>query len=293
MIFDLWKAIGSTLRETANRVSRHSRRGRHIMTALVAIAVVLGFCVVILYAYNKGRRAAETRVPPVIQAQEGPVKVRPESPGGMKVPNRDKEVFTRLEADKQPERVERLLPPPEKPMTSPAASGIAPKQAMNIEQAAGTTAAPKCLPCRGHRRRRCQKMNPKTPGPPPPTPPVRKPVAKKLPAKTPSAASKPSAGGRYRVQIASLPSETAIRKSWASLRGKHKDLLGNPSADSGTQGAECRTRDILPDAGGSFVIKEPSGDPVHTAETAETELSRCPALIPHRRRSSLAAPDYR
>lgn len=214
-------------RETANRVSRHSRRGRHIMTALVAIAAVLGFCVVILYAYNKGRRAAETRVPPVIQAQEGPVKVRPESPGGMKVPNRDKEVFTRLEADKQPERVERLLPPPEKPMTSPATSGIAPKQAMNLEQAAGTTAAPKVPPLPRPPPPTLSKNEPKTPGPPPPTPPVRKPVAKKLPAKTPSAASKPSAGGRYRVQIASLPSETAIRKSWASLRGKHKDLLGN------------------------------------------------------------------
>ena len=83
-------------RETANRVSRHSRRGRHIMTALVAIAVVLGFCVVILYAYSKGRQAAETKVPPVIQAQEGPVKVRPASPGGMRVPNRDKEFLTRL-----------------------------------------------------------------------------------------------------------------------------------------------------------------------------------------------------
>ena len=216
------------LREAAMDVSHHSRRGRHIMTALVAIAAVLGFCVVILYAYNKGRQAAETKVPPVIQAQEGPVKVRPESPGGMKVPNRDKEVFTRLEAEKQPERVERLLPPPEKPMTSAATSAIAPKQGMKLELADGTTAAPKAPSLPRPPPPKLSKNEPKIPGPPPPPiAPAKKPVAKKPPAKTLSTASKPSAGGRYRVQISSLPSETAIRKSWASLKGKHKDLLGN------------------------------------------------------------------
>lgn len=216
------------LREAAMDVSRHSRRGRHIMTALVAIAAVFGFCVVILYAYNKGRQAAETKVPPVIQAQEGPVKVRPESPGGMKVPNRDKEVFTRLEAEKQPERVERLLPPPEKPIRSAASSAIAPKQGMKLELADGTTAAPKAPSLPRPPPPKLSKNEPKIPGPPPPpTAPEKKPVAKKPPAKTLSAASKPSAGGRYRVQISSLPSETAIRKSWASIKGKHKDLLGN------------------------------------------------------------------
>ncbi|RZO34930.1 MAG: SPOR domain-containing protein [Rhodospirillaceae bacterium] len=215
-------------REAAMDLSRHSRRGRHIMTALVAIAAVLGFSVVILYAYNKGRQAAETKVPPLIQAQEGPVKVRPESPGGMEVPNRDKEVFTRLEAEKQPERVERLLPPPEKPMTSAATSAIAPKQGMKLELADGTTAAPKAPSLPRPPTPKLSKNDPKIPGPPPaPTAPAKKPVAKKPPAKTLSAASKPSAGGRYRVQISSLPSEAAIRKSWASIKGKHKDLLGN------------------------------------------------------------------
>ncbi len=215
-------------REAAMDLSRHSRRGRHIMTALVAIAAVLGFSVVILYAYNKGRQAAETKVPPLIQAQEGPVKVRPESPGGMEVPNRDKEVFTRLEAEKQPERVERLLPPPEKPMTSAATSAIAPKQGMKLELADGTTAAPKAPSLPRPPTPKLSKNDPKIPGPPPaPTAPAKKPVAKKPPAKTLSAASKPSAGGRYRVQISSLPSETAIRKSWASIKRKHKDLLGN------------------------------------------------------------------
>ena len=84
---------------------RYGRRGRRIMTALMAVAAVLGFGVVLVYAYNKGKQDGESNVPPVIQAQDGPTKIRPESPGGMKVPDRDKEVFSRLEIDKRTDRV--------------------------------------------------------------------------------------------------------------------------------------------------------------------------------------------
>ncbi|MGB0631177.1 MAG: SPOR domain-containing protein [Alphaproteobacteria bacterium] len=219
-------------REMAPDVPRYSRRGRRIMTGLVAIAAVLGFGVVILYAYNKGRQEGASTSPPVIQAQEGPTKVRPESPGGMKVPNRDKEVFTRLEAEKQPDRVERLLPPPENPMAPPAPPAAVPAEAANAEPAAGTPAPAKA------------------PDLPPPTPPPlskkdlkipdAKPVAtkpekeaapKKAPvqtaAKTPAKAPAVSASGRYRIQISSLRSEPALRNNWTSLQQKHKDLLGN------------------------------------------------------------------
>ncbi|MEK9645713.1 MAG: hypothetical protein VW547_09230, partial [Alphaproteobacteria bacterium] len=92
------------------------RRGRRLMTALIAIAAVLGFCIVLVYAYKMGQQDRSPAAPPIIKAQEGPEKVRPETPGGMNVPDRDKEIFSRLEWREQPDRVERLLPPPDKPM---------------------------------------------------------------------------------------------------------------------------------------------------------------------------------
>ena len=84
------------------------RYGRRVMQALLSVALCLGVGAAVLYAYNKGREAGESKLPPIIQAQEGPTKVRPENPGDMQVPYQDKEVFTRLTAEKQPDQVERL-----------------------------------------------------------------------------------------------------------------------------------------------------------------------------------------
>lgn len=61
---------------------------------------------------------------PLIKASTGPTKVRPENPGGLKIPNRDKLVYDRM--NKTSDRksymekgLERLLPPPEQLMEKP------------------------------------------------------------------------------------------------------------------------------------------------------------------------------
>ena len=57
---------------------------------------------------------------PVIRAAEGPIKVRPDKPGGIEIKNRDIEVYKRIGGD-QPERLaENLLPRPERPLPAPA-----------------------------------------------------------------------------------------------------------------------------------------------------------------------------
>lgn len=223
------------------------RTGRRILTALVAIAALLGFGVVLVYAYNKGRQDGAPDTPPIIRAKEGPVKVRPDNPGGMKVPDRDKEVFSRLEPGKDAERVERLLPPPEKPMDRPVAS-IAPEAGTETPDkmaAVGTATTPGKPPTVPPPRASAL--------PPPPPAPLKlekpadaveiKPAAAKsktvpkqvekktakppvtLAAKTPAR----TASGRYRVQISSLRSDAAVRKSWSALQKRHRDLLGKLS----------------------------------------------------------------
>ncbi len=70
---------------------------------------------------------------PLVKAAPGPVKVRPENPGGLRIPDRDKLVYDRIQG-KTAERTEgdgpsqgrgpeRLLPPPEEPLPKPSASG--------------------------------------------------------------------------------------------------------------------------------------------------------------------------
>lgn len=54
---------------------------------------------------------------PVIAADPSPVKVRPENPGGMQVPNQGRLVYGVVDGSSAQPRVERLLPSPEKPIT--------------------------------------------------------------------------------------------------------------------------------------------------------------------------------
>lgn len=213
----------------------YNRLGKRVMTGLVAVAAVLGFGVVLVYAYNKGKQDGPGKVPPVIQAEEGPSKIRPENPGGMSVPNRDKEVFNRLETDNKSSTVERLLPPPEKPMTPPGLPPAAvPEEMAKMAPAAETggnvavtlkpAVAPLPVP-----PKEIKPMLAEPPKAPPAPPAAKKPataakkVASKAPASTPKAAAKT---GAYRVQMASLKSRAAVQKNWASLKRKHPDLLG-------------------------------------------------------------------
>ncbi len=234
--------------------ARSGRRGRRLMTALIAIAAVLGFGVVLVYAYKKGHDDGSTNVPPIIKAQEGPEKVRPETPGGMKVPDRDKEIFSRLESREQPDRVERLLPPPDKPMDRPeppvvqeteTAAGAAEKAAAEtraLQEAGESRMAPSS-------EKSAETMSPPPPPEPPksvsaPLPPpvpekpgptaTTKPAPAPKPAHAPEkkvAAASPSAPATsgWRIQLSSLKSEAAAERSWRAIQQKNRDVLGKLS----------------------------------------------------------------
>ncbi len=80
---------------------------------------------------------------PIVRAELGPVKVRPASPGGLQVPDRDKLVYNRIQGGGAPEgsspSVERLLPPPETPMPKPAASSPVASTASSGSSEIGTS----------------------------------------------------------------------------------------------------------------------------------------------------------
>jgi hypothetical protein len=60
--------------------------------------------------------------PPVIKADDRPIKVHPEQPGGLEVPNRDRLIYRRLQGEADKPMVERLLPGPEQPLPVPGRS---------------------------------------------------------------------------------------------------------------------------------------------------------------------------
>lgn len=99
--------------------------------------------------------SAEPEIP-LVKAAPGPVKVRPDNPGGLRVPDRDKLVYDRIQGKTAewtegdgplPDRgPERLLPPPEEPLPKPGASGKPAKaEALEKDTAPSEPARPEKL----------------------------------------------------------------------------------------------------------------------------------------------------
>jgi cell division septation protein DedD len=91
-----------------------------------AVLALAGFVGVLWYAYEWGLGGGETVELPTVTAETGPEKEKPSDPGGLQVPYQDQLVMNQEGAEEAAPRVERLLPPPEAPMTPPALTGIAP-----------------------------------------------------------------------------------------------------------------------------------------------------------------------
>jgi len=185
-------------------------RFRGLVASLAALVVIGVFAGSLWFAYQQGikRGGVITGAPdvPLIRADERPTKVRPEKPGGMEVPDRDKLIYTQKRA-----AVEHLLPPPEKPMPRPAApSAAAPSASPQLPPVPAGAANPTPLAQ--------------------PQQPAGKPPAK---AEAAATAAKPAAAqktGGTRVQLASVRSEEAARQEWDRIRRANPDLLGSVSA---------------------------------------------------------------
>lgn len=86
-----------------------------ILTALVLTA----FGAVIYVAYQQGKTQGDRGAPPIIAAEKGPIRVQPENPGGVTVPDQDKLIYERI-AGANPEPAESgLAAPPEVPQDLP------------------------------------------------------------------------------------------------------------------------------------------------------------------------------
>jgi SPOR domain len=187
-------------------------RFRGMVGSLAALVVIGVFAGSLWFAYQQGIKrggvitgAADV---PLIRADERPTKVRPEKPGGMEVPDRDKLIYTQKRA-----AVEHLLPPPEKPMPRPAAPSAA---------APSASPQPPPVPAGAGAANPAPLAQPQQP--------AGKPPAKAEGAAT---AAKPAAAqktGGTRVQLASVRSEEAARQEWDRIRRANPDLLGSVSA---------------------------------------------------------------
>jgi len=184
-------------------------RFRGLVRSLVALLVMGVFAGGLWFAYMQGLRHANPvgggADVPLIRADERPTKVKPENPGGMEIPDRDKLIYTQKHA-----AVEHLLPPPEKPMSRPTASPPTPAaQPATLPPAAAPAAAQPA---------QLQQL-------------AAKPPDKTASATKPATAQEAPANAHgTRIQFGSVRSEDGARQEWDRIKRANADLLASISA---------------------------------------------------------------
>jgi hypothetical protein len=232
---------------------------RSIWPSIAVVAAASAFGGVIWYAYHQGHEDARPGMPPLVKAEPGPTKVKPDNPGGQEIPFQDSTVYDRLNQNGQKPVVEKLLPPPEEPVTrAPPAPPVDAAALPNPAIAAGNVAPPPVdLPPPLADTGAPTALAP-TPGaiviqPPAVAPPKPvevvppKPVAvvapKPEPAKAPpptsiaaliasagaggvpAPAAKAAVGsGTYLLQLSAVRSPDAVPEEWARLKRRYPEL---------------------------------------------------------------------
>ncbi len=211
----------------------------------LALLTVTGVGIVWYFFGDRLSGGGEAGIP-VVRAEEGPVKVRPENPGGMNVPDRDKLIYDRMQGMDVKPPVERLLPPPEAPLPPPKVPLPLPKAGMEATAEAGQRQPAASRAAASRAVAKAKKSSPPAPAvptieevlavKPPPSPPLlpagdkkAKPVIETKPAAS-SALAKPAGPVRpkaiFRVQLAAVRTMKRAQREWSRLRKNHSDLLG-------------------------------------------------------------------
>jgi len=199
---------------------------RRLLPITLALITLGGFAAVVWYAYSTGIREGSEFAAPVLKP-DGPSKVAPKNPGGERIANQDKLVYSKIDKSNEGRKVERLLPPPEKPLPAPIArkpqAPPVPEPKLSVPKAPPTSQLP--------------VASTSVPAPPANSvakkPKVKKVTAPKVTAKPLNPAPKVAAvtlktdlSKGYRIQIGSLRSEAAAKVLWQKRLKQHGTILG-------------------------------------------------------------------
>jgi hypothetical protein len=102
-----------------------------ICGALFGGAITMGW-----YSYMRGYDTASDEFAPHIAADDAPIKMKPDEPGGMKIPHQNRHVYDMVTSPENRERkVEHLLPPPEVPLLAQSVEEpVEDNPSQNLEQ---------------------------------------------------------------------------------------------------------------------------------------------------------------
>lgn len=237
----------------------------------IALAAVGGFGGIVWYAYSRGgsQVAENPALAPLIQADAGAYKRRPDDPGGAIVPNQDKLLLNQGMANADG-RVERILPPPEAPLPKPVAPPPQLAQAA-VPPAPQVAAAPPAPPPPISAPRASVQTTPMAGQ----TVPVRQ--TQPAPAPTPLAPAQANANqtaqqpAQAPVVIGAPPKPLTPPSTAPAGQPQQLAMATPPKPAPATAAQPAAAAPPKPAAGGSYRIQLAS---VKTAEQAEKEWQR-------------------
>ncbi|NQV58466.1 MAG: SPOR domain-containing protein [Alphaproteobacteria bacterium] len=139
--------------EGEGMVRRLLRRWGRLGGIVAALGMAVVFAVAAWYALQRSDMQPTVMAEvPLVQPEPGPVKEKPEDPGGLKIPNQDKLVFERITPKPEAPMAEKLAPAPEEPivkMNAPPAPALANARAEAPADAPAKTVAGMAKPMTG------------------------------------------------------------------------------------------------------------------------------------------------
>ena len=176
-----------------------------------------------------GFARGSSRNAPLIEADARPIKIRPDNPGGLRVPNQDELIFDRNRGAR-PAAQGGLAPEAETPRVDQLRQQLAERAAQEAARSAPPAATPAPAPAQPAAPQAAARSAPQAAAPATPAPPATNSAlnAPSLPAPVPSAERfAPVPNGRAQVQLGALPSEAAARGEWDRLQKRVPEFLGN------------------------------------------------------------------
>ncbi len=220
-------------------VADEVRPPRRIWRVGAALLVMAAFAGGLWAAYVVGTRhggGSEPADVPLIRADTSPYKIKPQSPGGMPIPDRDLLIY-----GAQRPQVEHLLPPPEQPMARPVPPPPSPLPPSPAQPQTAAAFPPAAAPSATS-----STSVATSPAPPPAaatlssSAPARDLIAERidqLAAASPDGTAEsaparvaPAKMGGLRLQLGAVRSSNEARDEWERLKRGNADLLGKLSA---------------------------------------------------------------
>ena len=211
------------------------RPARRIGRTLIILVLIAGVGAGAWARWGDQLRLASADEIPVVRADAAPFKVKPDRPGGLDIPNRDKLVYERLESLPPPPRAENLLPRPEAPLllsnaapakTAEAKKPVPPPAPPAIKTEPKTVAAPPSAPPVIRTKPKAAAATPAKPAPPPAPPAIR---TKSKTAAAPPARPVPPVIRTELKTAAAMPARPAPPPAPPAIKTKPKAAAAPPA----------------------------------------------------------------